>query len=89
MKFNQIGSSIGIGLVRLYQATLSVWLGGRCRFYPSCSDYAVEAFREHGWWRGVWLSLRRVGRCHPFNPGGVDLVPPKPCGCSSSRDWRS
>jgi putative membrane protein insertion efficiency factor len=76
MKYNRFGTAIGIGLVRLYQAVLGPWLGGNCRFVPSCSEYAIDAFRAHGFWRGTWLSLRRVGRCHPLHPGGVDLVPP-------------
>jgi uncharacterized protein len=51
-------------------------LGQRCRYYPSCSDYAVEALQTHGSLRGAWLAIRRVLRCHPWAPGGVDLVPP-------------
>ncbi len=49
--------------------------GGRCRFYPSCSAYGLEALRLHGALRGTWLTVRRIGRCHPWNPGGVDYVP--------------
>ncbi|MBN1269741.1 MAG: membrane protein insertion efficiency factor YidD [Kiritimatiellae bacterium] len=64
-----------IGLVRIYQLTLGRLLGGACRFYPTCSAYAIEALRTHGAWRGTWLAARRVARCHPFHPGGVDLVP--------------
>jgi len=64
-----------IGLVRAYRATLSGWLGGQCRFYPSCSDYAREAIERHGALRGVWLAVKRVGRCHPYHPGGFDPVP--------------
>jgi uncharacterized protein len=63
-------------LVRAYQLLVSPLLGPRCRFYPSCSAYAVEALRVHGALRGTWLAVRRVGRCHPWNPGGVDTVPP-------------
>lgn len=80
MKQPTIAARAGIGLVWLYQATLSVWLGGRCRFYPSCSQYAIEAMREHGLMRGVWLAARRLGRCHPWSAGGVDLVPAKTSG---------
>jgi uncharacterized protein len=65
-----------VGLVKLYRATLSSWLGGQCRFYPSCSHYAEEAIRTHGVVRGVALSTWRVARCGPFTAGGVDHVPP-------------
>jgi putative membrane protein insertion efficiency factor len=64
----------GIGLYRRFLSPLK---GQTCRFYPSCSAYAAEAVRTHGPAHGVWLAARRVGRCHPFHPGGVDLVPPK------------
>jgi len=62
-------------LIRLYQLTLSPLLGPRCRFYPSCSQYALEALRLHGSLRGGWLSARRVCRCHPWHAGGFDPVP--------------
>jgi uncharacterized protein len=61
--------------VRAYQACLGPFFGGNCRFYPSCSNYACEAIEGHGAGRGTWLALRRVLRCHPFSPGGIDLVP--------------
>ncbi len=61
--------------IRAYQLVLSPLLGPRCRFYPSCSSYALEAIRTHGPLRGTWLAGRRLLRCHPWNPGGVDLVP--------------
>lgn len=61
--------------IRLYQLTLSPYLGGHCRFYPTCSHYAAEAIERHGLVRGCALTLRRLGRCHPLHPGGVDLVP--------------
>ena len=64
-----------IGIVRGYQLVLSPLLGPRCRFYPSCSSYALQAVQEHGAARGGWLAVRRLGRCHPWNPGGVDHVP--------------
>jgi putative membrane protein insertion efficiency factor len=64
-------------LVRLYQVSLGAWFGGNCRFYPSCSRYGWEALREHGALRGVWLTLKRIGKCHPLHEGGVDLVPPR------------
>jgi putative membrane protein insertion efficiency factor len=62
-------------LVRGYQVFVSPLLGQTCRFYPSCSAYAIEALRVHGAGRGTWLTVRRLARCHPWNPGGVDLVP--------------
>ena len=61
--------------VRVYQVALSPVLGGQCRYYPSCSAYALEALERHGAWRGAWLAARRIGRCHPFRPGGYDPVP--------------
>ena len=63
-----------------YQRFLSPLLAPRCRFAPSCSQYAVEALREHGAARGLWLAMRRLSRCHPFNPGGYDPVPMRPQG---------
>lgn len=64
-------------LVRLYRF-FSPFLGPRCRFYPSCSQYALMALEYHGPLRGSWLALKRVMRCHPFNPGGYDPVPLPP-----------
>ncbi len=61
--------------VRLYQVALSPLLGGSCRYFPSCSAYAIEALERHGAARGSWLAIRRIGRCHPFRPGGYDPVP--------------
>jgi putative membrane protein insertion efficiency factor len=63
-------------LVRAYQLTISPMVGPRCRFYPSCSNYAIEALQVHGAARGGLLALKRVGRCHPWNEGGLDPVPP-------------
>lgn len=63
-------------LIRAYQLGISPLLGPRCRFYPSCSHYAQEALYIHGLRRGGWLALRRIARCHPWHPGGVDPVPP-------------
>jgi putative membrane protein insertion efficiency factor len=61
-------------LIRGYQLFVSPWLGPRCRFYPSCSQYAIEAVRTHGSLRGSALALRRLLRCHPWHPGGYDPV---------------
>ena len=62
-------------LIRFYQQWISPLLGPRCRFIPSCSAYAAEALQRHGPWRGGWLSVRRLSRCHPFTPCGCDPVP--------------
>ncbi|MBS0652103.1 MAG: membrane protein insertion efficiency factor YidD [Verrucomicrobia bacterium] len=62
-------------LIRLYQLTLSPFLGKCCRFYPSCSDYAIEAVKKHGAWKGAWLTAKRLVKCQPWHPGGVDEVP--------------
>lgn len=61
--------------VKAYKLILSPYLGRNCRFYPSCSTYAVEAIERHGALRGTWLSMRRILRCHPWNAGGPDPVP--------------
>ena len=81
-----------VALLRAYQVAVSPFLGQNCRFYPTCSNYAIEAVRTHGAARGSWLAARRVCKCHPWNDGGVDLVPPAPeknsstasCGCNHS-----
>ena len=64
-----------IAAVRGYQIVLSPLLPAACRYYPSCSAYALEALQKHGAWRGGWLAIKRVGRCHPFRAGGYDPVP--------------
>jgi putative membrane protein insertion efficiency factor len=64
-----------VWLVRGYQLAISPLLGNRCRFFPSCSDFTMEALQKHGVFKGCWLGLRRVGRCHPWHPGGYDPVP--------------
>jgi uncharacterized protein len=64
-----------LGLIRLYQLTLSPWLGNPCRYEPTCSRYAAEAIERHGALRGVWLAAKRLGRCHPWGRSGYDPVP--------------
>jgi len=62
-------------LIRAYQVALSPLLGQNCRFYPSCSHYALEAIEAHGALRGAWLTVKRISRCHPWHEGGFDPVP--------------
>jgi putative membrane protein insertion efficiency factor len=64
-----------IVLVRLYRYAISPMLGNNCRFHPSCSEYAVDALRRYGAGKGLWLALRRIGRCNPWCSGGYDPVP--------------
>jgi len=71
----KIFSYILVKSIRIYQLTLSLVIGQRCRFYPSCSSYAIEAIEIHGPGKGSLMALRRISKCHPFHPGGVDPVP--------------
>ncbi len=72
---SRLVASAMIASIRLYQGTLARILPPLCRFSPSCSRYAAEAIRRHGPWRGSWLSLRRLAKCHPLHSGGIDPVP--------------
>jgi uncharacterized protein len=67
---------LAVILIRVYQGTLSPLIGPACRFHPTCSQYAIEAIRRFGVMRGSWLAVKRIGRCHPWHPGGYDPVPP-------------
>jgi putative membrane protein insertion efficiency factor len=67
--------NIFIFLIRLYQLTLSPYLGSSCRFTPTCSHYAIEAFRKHGSIKGLSLTFKRICKCHPWHAGGKDPVP--------------
>lgn len=73
-----VGSRASVALIRWYRRFVSPLLGAHCRYYPSCSQYAMEAVRLHGFVRGWWLALRRLARCHPWAEGGVDPVPMPP-----------
>lgn len=65
------------GLIKIYQWTLSPFFGSCCRFYPSCSNYGIEAIEKHGPIKGCWLTFKRILKCFPWHPGGHDPVPPK------------
>jgi putative membrane protein insertion efficiency factor len=71
-----------IVLLRGYKRAISPLLGPRCRFVPSCSEYAMEAIGRFGALRGGWMALRRLGRCHPLHPGGLDPVPGHDAACA-------
>ena len=75
LRFAHLASLPFIAAIRAYQAVLSPLMGGHCRFVPTCSEYALEAYRVHGPLRGTWLTLRRIGRCHPLGGKGFDPVP--------------
>ena len=75
---------IVIFLIRIYQRFISPLSGPSCRFYPSCSQYAIEALNRHGFLKGSYLSVRRLLKCHPFHEGGLDPVPEKHC-CNKQR----
>jgi putative membrane protein insertion efficiency factor len=76
-----VPGAVLIALIRVYQYTLSPMLGSRCKYYPSCSNYAIDALREHGAIRGTGLAAWRLLRCNPFSNGGYDPVPPRHHGC--------
>lgn len=64
-------------LIRFYQLAISPWLGKNCRYEPTCSHYTLEALRVHGFFKGGWMSIRRIASCHPWGGEGYDPVPPK------------
>ncbi len=67
--------NIALGLIKGYKIFISPLLGNHCRFHPSCSDYTYQAIKKHGLLKGAYLGGKRLLKCHPFHPGGVDLVP--------------
>ncbi|MDA3130129.1 membrane protein insertion efficiency factor YidD [Aliibacillus thermotolerans] len=68
---------IFLALIRFYRQWISPLTPPTCRFYPTCSQYGLEAIERFGVWKGLWLTVKRIVKCHPFHPGGVDKVPPK------------
>jgi len=74
-RLSGVGLWIALSLIALYRLGISPLLGPRCRFYPSCSEYGAQALERFGLMKGLWLTIRRLGRCHPFHAGGLDPVP--------------
>ncbi|MCG7856355.1 membrane protein insertion efficiency factor YidD [Flavihumibacter sediminis] len=74
-KLKKILSLPFIGLIRFYQWGISPILGPKCRFTPTCSQYSLDAFRKYGIFKGFWLTIKRIGRCHPWGGSGYDPVP--------------
>lgn len=62
-------------LIKIYQLIISPWIGPKCRYTPTCSHYAIEALKKHGALKGLWLTIKRIGRCHPWGGSGYDPVP--------------
>ena len=71
-KINSLLAKGCVSLVRFYQKYISPLKGPTCRFYPTCSQYSIEAFKKYGFFKGLWLTVKRVSKCHPFHPGGYD-----------------
>ncbi|MEO0391638.1 MAG: membrane protein insertion efficiency factor YidD [Pseudomonadota bacterium] len=76
--------ALPIGLIWVYKACISPFLGPNCRYQPTCSTYAIDALRTHGVWRGGWLTIRRLARCHPWGGHGYDPVPGSCPSCDHS-----
>ena len=74
-RLNRILSGFFILVIKGYRLLISPLLGPRCRFYPTCSQYALDALRQYGVIKGGWLAIKRIGKCHPWHSGGVDPVP--------------
>ncbi|ACA31821.1 membrane protein insertion efficiency factor YidD [Histophilus somni] len=74
---HSFGAKVLIGAIRIYQLMISPLIGPRCRFVPTCSCYGIQAVKTHGVVKGSWLTVKRILKCHPFNVGGYDPVPPK------------
>lgn len=62
-------------ILRFYRKAISPYLGNNCRFHPTCSVYAMQAIEKYGALKGTWLAMKRIGKCHPFHPGGIDEIP--------------
>lgn len=72
---DRVLESLIVAAVRAYQVLISIWLPPTCRFYPTCSRYMIQAVERFGPLRGTWMGIKRLARCHPWNPGGYDPLP--------------
>lgn len=81
-------AKLAILLIKVYRYVISPWLVPACRFYPSCSQYALGAYARHGLLSGTFLAAARLLRCHPFHPGGYDPVPERALPAGARRLWR-
>jgi len=81
-----VAAGAALFLIRIYKILISPLFAGSCRFVPSCSDYAAEAIRRYGFWRGSWMGIRRLGRCHPLCEAGYDPVPDRDVVISGTID---
>jgi len=68
-------AKLGILIIRFYQVAISPYFPASCRYTPTCSHYGIEALQKHGFFKGSWMTIRRIGRCHPWSAGGFDPVP--------------
>ncbi|MEN7546907.1 membrane protein insertion efficiency factor YidD [Rapidithrix thailandica] len=82
---NILFKKVMLGLVRFYQLGISPMLPAACRYTPTCSQYAIEAIEKHGPWKGLWLSLKRISRCHPWGGSGYDPVPESSKKCINQK----
>lgn len=73
--FKRLLAAPFILLIRLYQIVISPWIGPKCRFNPTCSHYGIAALKKHGLFKGIWLTIKRISRCHPWGSSGYDPVP--------------
>jgi uncharacterized protein len=89
MGMKKLGAGFLIGLVKFYQAGISPYFPGSCRYDPTCSQYMIEAIKEWGPLKGLWLGLKRIGKCHPWGNQGWDPVPKKSSGKSNSTSQSS
>ncbi|MDF7805836.1 membrane protein insertion efficiency factor YidD [Pontiellaceae bacterium B12219] len=76
-RISELPARAAILLIKGYQKMVSPYLGPHCRFHPTCSHYCIDALKQHGMVFGLWLGMKRICKCHPFHPGGVDPVPKK------------